>query len=612
MTRYLAMVVIGLLFTTLGTRAQSPDDLYLQVYFLIQDADSFSEQGRTSDALAKYKDAQVTLDRFQRGYPDWNADVIKFRLNYVNTKIEALQNRSTTAAPPATKTQEGEKPPATAPLAEKPVVATQELEAQLAAVRENLGQLRGEKATLEAKLKEALAAQPAALDPRELTKAEERIRSLQKENELLIASLNDAQSKSKTVVVDTNAVARAQKALEEASTQLEVQKKAAAVLAQEKEALQATIRSSSEQVQAATALRAENELLQKQLAELKQSSSNSSDAAQDLAKARLELASLRSEREILQTEKRALEERVKAATTPAVAAATPEDASASKRQIKRLEKERDELAKQLKAANKKLESRKSKAVAARVQELESQVTALRDRLAPLEAAKLPYTPEELALLSVPGTSTAAESPAATSDTTSTASLSAASASLINQARREFAARQYDSAAEKFKQVLLVDEKNVPALGGLAISELERNRLEEAEKAVRKALEIAPDNASVLSTLGQIKFRQQQYDAAYDALSRAAALDPKNAEVQNLLGVTLSQKGLRGPAENALRRAIQLQPGYGSAHYNLALVYLHQQPPLIELARWHYQKALAAGHPRSAQVEQLLESRKAAR
>jgi len=70
--------------------------------------------------------------------------------------------------------------------------------------------------------------------------------------------------------------------------------------------------------------------------------------------------------------------------------------------------------------------------------------------------------------------------------------------------------------------------------------------------------------------------------------------------------------LRGPAENALRRAIQLQPGYGSAHYNLALVYLHQQPPLIELARWHYQKAIAAGHPRSTQVEQLLESRKAAR
>jgi Flp pilus assembly protein TadD len=142
--------------------------------------------------------------------------------------------------------------------------------------------------------------------------------------------------------------------------------------------------------------------------------------------------------------------------------------------------------------------------------------------------------------------------------------------------------------------------------------MERNRLEEAEKAVRKALEIAPDSSTALSTLGQIKFRQQQYDAAYEALSRAAALDPKNAEVQNFLGITLSQKGLRGPAENALRRAIQLQPGYGSAHNNLAVVYLHQQPPLIELARWHYQKALASGHPRSPQIEQLLESRKAAR
>ena len=38
---------------------------------------------------------------------------------------------------------------------------------------------------LEAKLKEALAAQPAAIDPRELAKAEERIRTLEKEADLL-------------------------------------------------------------------------------------------------------------------------------------------------------------------------------------------------------------------------------------------------------------------------------------------------------------------------------------------------------------------------------------------------------------------------------------------
>ena len=109
----------------------------------------------------------------------------------------------------------------------------------------------------------------------------------------------------------------------------------------------------------------------------------------------------------------------------------------------------------------------------------------------------------------------------------------------------------------------------------------------------------------------VKFRQEKYDDALDALSRAAKLDPQNAEVQNYLGITLSNKGMRGPAETALRKAIQLQPGYGAAHQNLAVVYVTQQPPMTELARWHYQKALAGGQPHNADLEKILDAPKKA-
>jgi len=101
------------------------------------------------------------------------------------------------------------------------------------------------------------------------------------------------------------------------------------------------------------------------------------------------------------------------------------------------------------------------------------------------------------------------------------------------------------------------------------------------------------------------------DEAIDLLSRSAEADPKNAETQNYLGITLSQKGMRAPAETALRKAIQLYPGYGSAHINLAVIYVTQQPPLVELARWHYQKALAAGRPRSPNLEKMLDEQKPA-
>ena len=45
--------------------------------------------------------------------------------------------------------------------------------------------------------------------------------------------------------------------------------------------------------------------------------------------------------------------------------------------------------------------------------------------------------------------------------------------------------------------------------------------------------------------------------------------------------------------------------FADAHINLAVVYITQQPPLAELARWHYQKALAAGHPANPDLEKLL-------
>ena len=90
------------------------------------------------------------------------------------------------------------------------------------------------------------------------------------------------------------------------------------------------------------------------------------------------------------------------------------------------------------------------------------------------------------------------------------------------------------------------------------------------------------------------------------LSRSAKANPEYAETQNYLGIVLSEKGMRAPAEAALRRAVQLQPNHPAAHNNLAVVYATQKPPALALAKWHYQKAVAAGHARNAELEKLLE------
>jgi tetratricopeptide (TPR) repeat protein len=273
-----------------------------------------------------------------------------------------------------------------------------------------------------------------------------------------------------------------------------------------------------------------------------------------------------------------------------------------------LERERDDLQKKLDTAVKELAGRKSKAAAARVQEMTAQLTSLRARLEVLEARQVPYAADELALLKAPAARLAPAAPLATRKPVR--ELPAGTVALVAEAQRSFAARQYDKAEEKYLQVLRQDDRNIITLANLAVIQMELNRLDEAEKHARQAVTLASDDAYSHSVLGQIKLRQQKSDEALDELSHAAQLNPQSAEIQNFLGIALSHKGLRGPAETALRKAIQLEPGYGTAHNNLAVIYLNQNPPMVELARWHYQKALAAGHPQNPELEKALNAKEA--
>jgi len=111
--------------------------------------------------------------------------------------------------------------------------------------------------------------------------------------------------------------------------------------------------------------------------------------------------------------------------------------------------------------------------------------------------------------------------------------------------------------------------------------------------------------------GKIEFAQTRFDDALQDLNHAAQLDPNNPETQNYLGLTLNHLGRNDAAEEALIKAIQLDPHYAPAQNNLAVIYMAEDPPLPQLARWHYQKALDAGQPRSPELEKLLAEKGAA-
>jgi Flp pilus assembly protein TadD len=182
---------------------------------------------------------------------------------------------------------------------------------------------------------------------------------------------------------------------------------------------------------------------------------------------------------------------------------------------------------------------------------------------------------------------------------------AGAATLLEEAKQAFILRRYSDAEGKLQQALQLDDRNADMLTYLAAAQLEQDRFEQAEANLKRALEVDPQNADGVSLMGLLRFRQGRYDEAFDVLSQAAQLNPDNAYTQNYLGVTLSQRGQRKPAEAALRRAIALDPNYGEAHANLAAVYALQQPPFLELARWHYEKAEALGAGKNPEIEKRL-------
>jgi tetratricopeptide (TPR) repeat protein len=249
----------------------------------------------------------------------------------------------------------------------------------------------------------------------------------------------------------------------------------------------------------------------------------------------------------------------------------------------------------------KKSSSKSDAAEAEIAALNDNLKNARARLAVAEAQAVPYSAEELALFRQPVPTVATVVPVRKS----IKELPSGTAELVASAQKHFARKEFDLAEADYHKILERDPNNALALANLATIELQQNKLDEAGKHIEAALAQSPDDAYNLATLGYLKFRQEKYDDALNALSRAAKLDPQNPEIQNYLGVTLSHKGLRAQGETALRKAIQLNPAYAPAHNNLAVIYLNQNPPLPQLARWHYQKALDNGQPRNPDLEKML-------
>src|ERR1017187_7356312 len=91
MRQFAAFVGLALAVALPQARAQqNPDDQYIAIYSLIQQADSLQAAGQPRPALAEYTQARDELEKFQKAFPDWDAKIVGFWLDYLAGKINGL------------------------------------------------------------------------------------------------------------------------------------------------------------------------------------------------------------------------------------------------------------------------------------------------------------------------------------------------------------------------------------------------------------------------------------------------------------------------------------------------------------------------------------------
>ena len=652
---------LGLLFSA---QAAGPDDSFIQAYTLIAQADNLSRLGQKNSAIQKYRQARNDLAALQSGYPNWNAGVVSFRIKYVDQKLKALGDAAPETAAPSAKPAVLDPAAARreisilkrkveslenaiilrdAKLKEAlSAVPSPEETQQLATLEANLSGLRQENANLKSAIDKATtrlkgANTGLAKAQADAEKAQADLAKAQAETEKTNEALAQAVEEAKTAKAKANdrQAKRLENKLADKQENLAKTEKELASLATAHKALESELKSFKKG--------SREKDLQAQVGSLQEELSGNQ---KDLEKASSDVTALKSDKISLEEELKSFKKGNREKELEAEVGSLEKQLANSNSKLKETasnlasaENSNDSLGDQLKALQKgsrekefrnyisSLEKRLAKAERkntnpaskrkgltgifswqksdraekAQVAELQNRIDTLRSRLEILEAEKIPYTDEEKKLFAEPNTG---DQPVNT--------LQAKVATLPEGGADDFKAGQaalieakFGEAEQKFLHVLKLDEENPLTLGNLALAQMEQGNYEGAEASLTRALKNDDEDAFSLSLIGTLRYRQKKYDEARDYLAKAVKLNPEDSRAQHFLGSALNNLGQRKAAETALRKAVQIKPGYSEAHHNLAVVYATQNPPFIALAKFHYDKAVAGGHKKNADLEKIL-------
>lgn len=569
----------------------SPQDEYLQIYLMIQEAEKLESTNQQAGAKSKYEASMKKLEGLQQGSPQWEPVIVRYRINYCKDKLDKLKDviteqpvvtSGTDAAPsdtaPSTSAQgnpstiSAPTPAATAPSSNAvvnstpaatptPVAYTQptdgkdettvlrarvkELETELTETKKQLAAAVADASELRAR-QQILEKQIAALKQ---GPTDARLNDLLEENRKLKEQMNAARQQVANATPQELAALQAkldktQNELTAALNQNVVLQKASDEVRKQLEDAQNKLTSNQSQANQAEPLAKENKML-RDIVERAMKNEARRDAAKRLALD--EIASLKIEAASLKTQ-------IDLLSSPVL------DLSQDEKSM-------------LKISNPDLViDASTNNISASLGNSGTNAPASASRGG--DYSSKPRVPQEFR--------DAAE-----------------------KASKLFAERKFDEAAAQYQLILNAYPDSLYALSNLGVIRFQQQNYPEAEKHLKEAVRLSPQDAFSHSILGIVLYQEGKYDDAIQILTRAIALDPSDPKTHNYLGISASQKGWQEAAEQECRKAIELDERYGDAHFNLAVIYATQKPPAKELARRHYNRAMELGVPRDEQLEQLM-------
>ncbi|QIF00719.1 tetratricopeptide repeat protein [Roseimicrobium sp. ORNL1] len=587
-------------------------DVFFDGYQLWKQGEKLEQEGKKDSAIRAYLDAYRIISSVSQNYPDWQPDVVGYRLRIVVTGLQRLgYNVSGLNAAPAAPVQQVPVMPATsAPLPMPPVpqpgtyaVTPQApmqaptlspgtspvdaLNQQFQQQQQKIQELERSNQKLLQDLDVYSRGYMGAAQERDQLKGMQsdlmkRMESMNKEaSSSDVATQQELQRLRSESKIVNDMLAAKTKEFEESGKVIESLQKEKAAIMEDQKKLTAELEDAKKgnaKPEEMTKLIAENTRIKKELetakAQVEKLKSESEKKDQEIVALKTqitgiqsELAKLRQENTAYQTQVAELTMKYKemskelASSGKSVKSASPEDAKAAEenkalraiimRQLRQQERARQ--AKEL--------------VIAEMKKMESTSQTLMENLEDLTSGKIQISVGEESLFTEPEL----KEILAASGVTATLEARSGMAAPPSAPAQAPEAAGSDNTPKPAAPPASVNGSSEETLMAAADSAILRSDYVAAEQSLQDALRVNPKNSFALTSLAGIKLRQKKYEEAEVLFQKCLVYSPDNSVAHYSLGVCYFRQNKLSDALNSFEKTVANDRNNSKAHHYLGII-----------------------------------------